>query len=79
MTSVRTRLEAAAKQAVMPLSPLLKPRYLVTAGRLDTGAIELITNTENIPKKLEYLLSAYDENMKLKANPKIEIIDFMLI
>jgi hypothetical protein len=53
--------------------------YLVVAVQLPNEALELITNTENIPAKCEYYLNAYDGNFCLKANPNIKIVSFMLI
>lgn len=54
------------------------PKYLVVAVKLPTGAIELITNTEQIQSKIEYYKNAYDENFCLKTNPVIQIVGFML-
>jgi len=53
-------------------------KYLVVAIELPTGATELIINTTNIPSKIDYYMNAYDENFRLKANPTIQIVDFML-
>jgi hypothetical protein len=53
-------------------------RYLVAAVQLPTGAVELITNTQYIPSKIEYYLKAYDDEFKLKTNPAIQIIGYML-
>lgn len=57
----------------------IKHTYLVVAVKLPTGAIELITNTQNIDSKVEYYKNAYDDNFCLKANSQIEIIDYMLV
>lgn len=56
-----------------------KPTYLVTAVKLPTGAIELAINNENIPAKVDYILDAYDENMRLKSNPAIEMVQLMVV
>lgn len=53
-------------------------RYLVAAVLLPTGAVELITNTQYVPSKIEYYLKAYDDEFKLKTNPAIQIVGFML-
>jgi hypothetical protein len=55
------------------------PSVLVTAVKLPTGAIEIITNTQNLEEKIEYLKNAYDCEFRLKANPTIQIIGFMLV
>ena len=56
-----------------------KPTYLVTAVKLPTGAIELAVNIENIPAKIDYILEAYDENMRLKSNPEIVMQQLMVV
>jgi hypothetical protein len=57
----------------------IEPSILTTAIRLPTGAIEVITNTQNIIEKIDYLNSAYDYDFKLKTNSRIQIIGFMLV
>lgn len=56
-----------------------KPTYLVTAVKLPTGAIELAVNNANIPEKIDYILDAYDEDMHLKTNPAIEMLQLMVV
>ena len=57
------------------------PQYLVTATQLPTGFIELAVNqnAENIKAKIDYILSAYDEEMRLKTNPAIIMKNIMLV
>jgi hypothetical protein len=54
-------------------------RLIVTAVQLPTGAIETITNTAFIPDKLGYLMNAYDEQFRLKANPSVKIVGYMIV
>lgn len=54
-------------------------KYLVVAVKLPTGAIELITNTDQIESKVEYYKNAYDDNFCLKTNPAIQIVGYMLV
>lgn len=54
-------------------------KKMVVAVKLPTGATEIIINTENIQSKYEYYLTAYDEEMKLKTNPAIEIVGCMFV
>lgn len=54
-------------------------KYLVAAVKLPTGAIELITNTDQIESKVEYYKNAYDDNFCLKTNPVIQIVGYMLV
>lgn len=56
-----------------------KPSYIVTAVQLPTGAIEIATNTECIAEKIDYILNAYDEDMHLKANTEIKMLDVMIV
>lgn len=54
-------------------------RLIVTAVQLPNGAIETITNTEFIPEKIGYLTNAYDDEFKLKANPNVKIVGYMIV
>lgn len=54
-------------------------KVLTVAVRLPNGAIEVITNTSEIPSKINYYLNAYDEDFKLKSNPEVQIVGYMLV
>jgi hypothetical protein len=54
-------------------------KVLTTAVKLPSGAIEIITNTQEIPTKIDYLHSAYDEEFRLKVNPNVQIVGYMLV
>ena len=60
-------------------APLFKPTYIVTAVKLPTGAIELAVNNENIAEKIDYILEAYDDQMRLKTNPDIIMTQIMVV
>jgi hypothetical protein len=51
---------------------------MVVAVQLPTG-IELIINVDNLEGKMAYYNNAYDDNMRLKANPSIKIINYMFV
>ena len=70
--------EDAACEDRESLKPF-EPTYLVTAVKLPTGAIELAVNNANILEKINYILDAYDENMRLKTNPAIEMVQLMVV
>lgn len=53
--------------------------YLIVAVKLPTGAIELITNTQDINSKVEYYLNAYDDDFRLKNNRDIQIVGYMIV
>ena len=57
----------------------LTPSHLVTAVQLPTGAVEIAINTEKITEKLQYMLDAYDENMRLKTNPNVCMLNVMVV
>ena len=56
-----------------------KPTYIVTAVKLPTGAIELAVNNANIAEKIDYILEAYDDQMRLKTNPDIIMTQIMVV
>ena len=56
-----------------------KVHTLVTAVMLPTGAFEVAVNTDKLHDKLKYILSAYDNDMRLKANDKIAMFDAMIL
>lgn len=55
------------------------PQYFITAVKLPTGAIELAVNTSEIAGKIEYILTSYDEKMRLKTNPDIVMQNLMIV
>ena len=51
--------------------------YLVVYVSVDGATPEMIVNhKDNVPAKMVYYRSAYDDNLRLKANPKIQIVDY---
>ena len=54
-------------------------KYLVLAIRLPNGAIELITNTMDFQEKFQYIMSAYDKDMKIYNNISIQIVNWMIV
>lgn len=50
---------------------------MVVAVKLPTGATELIINTEQIDSKVDYYMTAYNEEMKLINNPAIQIVAWL--
>ena len=59
--------------------PNFKPTYLITAVKLPNGAIELSINTNEIAEKINYILEAYDENMRLRTNIDIVMQQLMVV
>lgn len=54
-------------------------RVLTTAVELPSGAIEIATNTEELQSKIDYILSAYDKEFRLKANPNVKLVGYMIV
>jgi hypothetical protein len=52
---------------------------LVTAVKLPTGAIEIITNHKELKEKIEYLNNAYDDDFRLKHNKDVQIIGYLIV
>lgn len=71
--------EPTEEEKANGLTECFKPKYLVTAVKLPTGAIELAVNTENIPEKIDYILEAYDDEMHLKTNQAIQMSNLMVV
>lgn len=55
------------------------PTVLVVAVKLPSGAIETITNYTHLQEKIKYYQEAYDDNFRLIANSKVEIVGYMLV
>lgn len=71
--------QASIDAGEVPVREPFKPTYIVTAVKLPTGAIELAVNTSEIKSKIEYILEAYDEDMKLKTNPDINMENVLIV
>lgn len=56
-----------------------KMQLLITVIKLPNGALETIVNYNNLGEKMDYIVDAYDDNLKLKTCQDIQIIDFILL
>lgn len=56
-----------------------EPQYIVTAVQLPTGAVELAVNDKEIASKIDYILEAYDDDMRLKTNTSIVMKNIMIV
>ena len=52
---------------------------MTTACVLPSGAVEIITNYDRLDEKFEYLINAYDDNLRLKTMKDIKLLDCMVI
>lgn len=55
-----------------------EPELLVVATLLPTGAVETQVNTSHIIEKINYIKDTYDDEFKMKRNPEIQIVGFLL-
>lgn len=67
------------RQKILEALECCEMQAVVAAVRQPTGAIEMITNYQNLEDKLAYYLTAYDEDMILLANSNIRIVDIMIV
>lgn len=54
-------------------------RAIVVAIQLPSGAVEIITNYEDLENKYMYYLETYDADMVMYKNPNIRIVDWMIL
>jgi hypothetical protein len=53
--------------------------HVITVTKLPTGAHEVQVNTEELPAKLQYISMAYDQDMRLRSNPQIQIMGLLIV
>ena len=76
---IRYYLKAVKDAITGAAEETFKPTYLITAVKLPTGAIELAINDRDIVDKIDYILGAYDDEMRLKANPEVIMSNIMIV
>lgn len=79
MHEISEEEQACIDAGEAPAREPFKPTYIVTAVKLPTGAIELAVNNTSIEQKIDYILGAYDDDMKLKTNSEIQMINLMVV
>lgn len=52
---------------------------IITVCSLPGGAVETLVNYQNLHEKRNYLLNAYDDNLKLNTMPEIKLLDCIVI
>jgi hypothetical protein len=55
------------------------PKVLSVAVQLPSGAIEVITNTQDTVTKALYYTDTYDEEFRLKHNKEVRVVGFMVV
>ena len=76
---IMTNKLSLKEQLLAVAETIEEPKVLVVAVELPTGAIEIITNTSNIDAKLEYYTTMYDDEFRLRTNPKVRIVGAMIV
>jgi hypothetical protein len=56
-----------------------KPSIIITVVLLPTGAKEVIVNHEFITQKIEYILEAYDDDLRLLKCKDIRILELIIL
>lgn len=64
---------------VQDYSEKVRVRAIVVAIQLPSGAVEIITNYEDLENKYMYYLETYDSDMVMYKNENIRIIDWMIL
>lgn len=64
---------------VSDYSERIRVKAIVVAVQLPSGAVEIITNHEDLEGKYMYYLETYDENMTMYKNKNIRIVDWMIL
>ena len=64
---------------VQDYSEKVKVRAIVVAIQLPSGAVEIITNYEDLENKYMYYLETYDSDMVMYKNENIRIINWMIL
>jgi hypothetical protein len=55
------------------------PKVLVVAIKLPNDAIEVITNSQNIDEKIKYYKENYNDDLRLKHNTDIKIMNWIVL
>jgi hypothetical protein len=71
-------LKQRFQEELLELEHMPSPNVVVTAVRLPTGAVEVITNHQELKDKLKYLNEAYDDEFKLKRNSDVQIVGYII-
>jgi len=53
--------------------------YIIVAIELPQKSTEIITNAYNLGRKFAYYCENYDDNLCLKSNTNIKIINYMMV
>lgn len=54
-------------------------KVISVAVKLPSGAIEIITNTQDLENKARYYAETYDDDFRLNHNKEIQIVSYMVV
>ena len=55
------------------------PKIISVAVKLPSGAIEVITNTQDTSTKADYYVDTYDNEFRLIHNKDVQIVGYMIV
>lgn len=70
---------SAKMKFVQDYSEKIKIRAIVVAIQLPSGAVEIITNYEDLENKYMYYLETYDSDMIMYKNRTIRILGWIIL
>ena len=70
-------LKRAKDRLLSAYDEILEDSKICLAIKMPDGSVELIINS-NVKSKLDYIRNSYDDNLCLKANSVIQIINYMI-
>lgn len=53
-------------------------KIIILVIELPSGALEVITNSENLIDKMQYIINTYDDRLHMKSNQDIRIADYII-
>ncbi|PEN17590.1 hypothetical protein CN630_32740, partial [Bacillus wiedmannii] len=65
------------KRFIQEVNELRTIQIISVAVKLPSGAVEVITNTQETASKAEYYVNAYDCEFRLKHNSEVQIVGYM--
>jgi hypothetical protein len=66
------------KRFLRDVKTVTAPEHLVTIATLPSGGTEVAVNSSKLASKIEYITHAYDDDFRLKSNPLVQIVGYVL-
>ena len=62
-----------------PVRKVFVPTHIITVVQLPSGSKEIAINTADIAGKIDYILEAYDSEMRLKTNEAVSMLNLLVV